>query len=100
MHVQASTLHKMLGELRASYGLSYQQLSARSYVDVAYLHRLETGRATRPSRDVLIRIAFGLGLDLETADDLILAAGHFPLLSINSIGAAKDQTRRMTHTTP
>jgi hypothetical protein len=47
---------------------------------VAYLHRIETGRARRPSRDVLIRIALGLGLELEIADELIQAAGHVPLL--------------------
>ncbi len=73
-------LHERLRRLRAEAGLSYQQLSARSYVDVAYLHRLETGRAARPSRDVLIRVALGLGLPLEQADALIAAAGHLPLL--------------------
>ena len=49
-------------------------------MDVAYLHRLDTGRAARPSRDVLIRIAFGLGLEIEAADALIAAAGHLPLV--------------------
>lgn len=69
-----------LKQLRAAYGLSFQQLSERCYVDVAYLHRIETGRARRPSRDVLIRIAFGLGLELEAADVLLTTAGHVSLL--------------------
>lgn len=73
-------LHDRLRRLRAEAGLSYQQLSERSYVDVAYLHRLETGRAAHPSRDVLIRVALGLGLALEAADELVAAAGHLPLL--------------------
>ena len=74
------TLQERLKRLRAEYGLSYQQLSERSGVDVAYLHRIETGKAHRPSRDILIRIALGLGLEIEAADDLVRSAGHVPLL--------------------
>jgi transcriptional regulator with XRE-family HTH domain len=70
----------MLQQLRAEAGLSYQHLSERSHVDVGYLHRLETGKASRPGRDVLIRIGIGLGLDITGLDTLITAAGHWPLL--------------------
>jgi len=73
-------LSEKLEQLRAESGLSYQLLSDRSQVDVAYLHRLETGRASRPSRDVLIRIGIGLGLDVTGLDELITVAGHWPLL--------------------
>jgi len=73
-------LQERLKRLRAEYGLSYQLLSERSGVDVAYLHRIETGKAHRPSRDILIRIALGLGLEIETADSLVRSAGHVPLL--------------------
>jgi transcriptional regulator with XRE-family HTH domain len=73
-------LQERVRRLRAEYGLSYQLLSERSGVDVAYLHRIETGKAHRPSRDILIRIAFGLGLEIEVADDLVRSAGHVPLL--------------------
>ena len=73
-------LQETLKRLRAEYGLSYQQLSERSCVDVAYLHRIETGKAHRPSRDILIRVALGLGLEIETADSLVRSAGHVPLL--------------------
>jgi transcriptional regulator with XRE-family HTH domain len=75
-----TSLQEWLRRLRAEYGLSYQQLSERSCVDVAYLHRIETGKAHRPSRDILIRIALGLGLEIETADSLVRAGGHVPLL--------------------
>ena len=39
-------LHECLQRLRAESGPTFQKLSERSYVDVAYLHRIETGRAT------------------------------------------------------
>ena len=78
--VEHVPLQERLKRLRAEYGLSYQQLSERSSVDVAYLHRIETGKAHRPSRDILIRIALGLGLEVETADSLVRCAGHVPLL--------------------
>jgi transcriptional regulator with XRE-family HTH domain len=81
-----------LKQLRAEFGLSYQQLSERSYVDMAHLHRLETGQAARPSRDVLIRIAFGLGLEIEAADSLIAAAGHLPLLKV-PVGSCRSSDR-------
>jgi transcriptional regulator with XRE-family HTH domain len=77
-----TSLQESLRRLRAEYGLSYQQLSERSAVDVAYLHRIETGKAHRPSRDILIRIALGLGLEIEIADSLIRAGGHVPLLPV------------------
>ena len=80
MVTERRSLHEQLQHYRAEYGLSFQQLSARSYVDVAYLHRLETGRAARPSRDILLRIAIGLGLDVERTDDLLATAGHLPLI--------------------
>jgi|SRR3990170_6363352 len=80
LHSNKPSLSKLLQQLRAESGLSYQPLSERSCVDIAYLHRLETGRASRPSRDVLIRIGVGLGLDIEGLDELITVAGHWPLL--------------------
>jgi transcriptional regulator with XRE-family HTH domain len=79
-------LYEHLRILRAVNGLSFDMLSARSHVDVAYLHRLETGKACNPSRDVLFRIALGLGLDVEMTDELIRIAGHVPLLKYPSPG--------------
>ena len=79
-------LYEHLKILRAAYGLSFDMLSGRSHVDVAYLHRLETGKACNPSRDVLFRIALGLGLDVEMTDELFRIAGHVPLLKYPRIG--------------
>jgi transcriptional regulator with XRE-family HTH domain len=69
-----------LRALRAAAGLSYQQLAERAAIDQAYLYRLETGRKSNPSRDALIQIGIGLGLDVEALNTLIIAAGHIPLL--------------------
>jgi transcriptional regulator with XRE-family HTH domain len=64
---------------RLEQGLSFHQLAERSQVDVAYLHRLEDGQAAHPGRNVAIRIAIGLGLDLDDTEELLLASRHVPL---------------------
>ena len=84
-----------LGEALRHYhtrtGLSIAQVAAEVGVDRVYLWRLETQDADwlhapltgdpprRPSRDLIIRIAFAMGLTLDEADDLIMAAGYAPL---------------------
>jgi transcriptional regulator with XRE-family HTH domain len=75
----ATTLADKIGELRRRSGLSFDRLSERSYTNVSYLHALETGKKAHPSRDVLIRIGFGLGVEAESVDELLLLAGHLPL---------------------
>lgn len=65
---------------RLEQGLSFHQLAERSQVDVAYLHRLEDGQASRPGRNVAIRIAIGLGFDLHAAEEMLIAAGHLSLV--------------------
>lgn len=64
---------------RLEQGFSFHQLAERSQVDVAYLHRLEDGQAAHPGRNVAIRIAIGLGLDLDDTEELLLASRHVPL---------------------
>lgn len=88
MDAQHTSLQESLRQLRSDYGLSFHQLSERSHVDVAYLHRIETGQAVRPSRDVVIRIAIGLGLDIETTDMLLTDAGHISLLPVTRASRA------------
>jgi transcriptional regulator with XRE-family HTH domain len=65
---------------RLEQGLSFHQLAERPQVDVAYLHRLEDGQASRPGRNIAIRIAIGLGLDLDATEELLLASGHLSLV--------------------
>jgi len=69
----------LLRVARQEQGLSFHQLAERSDVDVAYLHRLEDGQATRPGRNLTIRVAIGLALDLQATEELLVAAGHQPL---------------------
>jgi len=76
-HTQS--LADKLGELRQRSGLSFDKLAERSFTNVSYLHALESGKKARPSRDILIRIGFGLGVDPELIDDMLITAGHLPL---------------------
>jgi len=62
--------------------LSYSKAAHLCWVDVGYLHRLVTGAKSGPSRDVVIRLAIGLGLTVPETDELLMAAGHAPLLQI------------------
>jgi len=65
----------------AESGLSYQQLAERSAVDVAYIHRLASGKAINPGRNVVIRLGIGLGLDVYGVDELLKATGQLPLIT-------------------
>ena len=49
-----------------SRNITYRELSEESGVQLAYLHRLITGKATNPGLDVAARIATGLGVMLYT----------------------------------
>lgn len=75
----ALTLFQLLAQKRQESGLSFQNLSLRSHVDVAYLCRLEKGQASNPGRNVVLRIGIGMGLGVEEIDELLVAAHHFPL---------------------
>lgn len=72
-------LPQLLAQRRRESGLSFQILSDRSQVDVAYLCRLEKGQASHPGRNVVLRIGIGLGLGIEAIDELLIAARHLPL---------------------
>jgi transcriptional regulator with XRE-family HTH domain len=70
---------ELLKYWRAERDFSFRQLSELSYVDGAYLHRLENNTATRPGRNVLLRVSIGLGLNIENTNELLMVAGHVPL---------------------
>ncbi len=74
---------ELLKYRRAERAFSFHQLSELSCVDVAYLHRLENNIATRPGRNVLLRVSIGLGLDIDDTDELLMVAGHMPLRRIS-----------------
>lgn len=61
-------LGKMLVELRALRKLSSKELALRAGVDPSYITALEKGRRTKPSADVVQRLALALNLSaVQTA---------------------------------
>ena len=58
----------------------YHGIAARAYIDVGYLHRLVNGVKHNPGRDTVIRIGLGMRLNVAEVDELLLAAGHAPLV--------------------
>ncbi len=74
---------ELLKYWRAERDFSFRQLSELSYVDGAYLNKLENNIATRPGRNILIRVSIGLGLDIDDTDELLMIAGHVPLRRMN-----------------
>ncbi len=75
-----SRLHDVLRKAREASGLSLMQLSERSYIDDAYISRLERGLQANPSRDTLIRFGIGLGLGIDGINNILTAAGLLPLV--------------------
>ncbi len=82
---QSQLLANKIGELRERSGLSFDKLAERSFTNVSYLHALESGKKAHPSRDILIRIGFGLGIEPELIDELLVTAGHLPLFEGNNL---------------
>jgi transcriptional regulator with XRE-family HTH domain len=75
---------------RAERALTFRGLSDRAHVDIAYLHRLENNLAVQPGRNIILRIAIGLKLDIDDTNDLLIVAGHLPLLRRESINTAHE----------
>ena len=75
---------------RMKRGITIAELASAVGVDRAFLYHLEDAdadwlnppldaRGRQPTRDLMIRIAIVLRLDLDHADDLLMAAGYRPL---------------------
>jgi transcriptional regulator with XRE-family HTH domain len=75
-----TNLGKSLRTLREAAGLSYNALGDRAHIDAKYLYNLEAGKRENPSRNALIRIGIGLGLDVASLDELLVATGHVGLI--------------------
>ncbi|MGI5225154.1 helix-turn-helix transcriptional regulator [Actinoallomurus sp. CA-142502] len=83
------------GSRRRVPGLRREELAQLAGISVEYYQRLEQGRATRPSREVLDAIACALGLsEVERAhlDSLRRVAAHS---ADQAAGAPRPQLRRM-----
>ncbi len=62
-----------LAELRLKSGLSVGQIVLRCNIDRTYFHQLLNG-TRKPSRDKLIQLSFGFGLDVDGVQELLKAA--------------------------
>ena len=72
---QDSSFGDYLRELRKAKGLSQKELAERVEIDFTYLSKIETGSASPPAEDTILRLADVLRAD---ADKLILLAGKVP----------------------
>jgi transcriptional regulator with XRE-family HTH domain len=67
---------------REESGMSLGLLALKMETSPAYLFRLEKGIAARPGRNFTIRLGLVLYLDdIERLDQLLVAAGHLPLIT-------------------
>jgi transcriptional regulator with XRE-family HTH domain len=72
-----SGVGELLRGWRADRRLSQLELSVRAGVSARHLSFLETGRS-RPTRDMILRLAEELGVPLRSRNELLLAGGFAP----------------------
>ena len=66
------------GSSRRARGLRREELASLAGISVDYLVRLEQGRATNPSTQVLAALSRALRLTNEERDHLYIVAGQAP----------------------
>jgi transcriptional regulator with XRE-family HTH domain len=69
----STQLHEYLRELRRASGLSPAEIVKHCNIDRTYLHQLFNG-TRKPSRDKLLQLSFGFGLDDEQTQALLKVA--------------------------
>ncbi len=86
-----NTLGRVLRSYRERAGLTPSDIAAKVHIDRMYIHKLEGqctdwlnrplhgGPVRQPSRDLIIRFIIALQLDINEADELLMAAGYAPL---------------------
>jgi transcriptional regulator with XRE-family HTH domain len=67
----------LLRHWRSRRGMSQLDLAIAAEVSARHVSFLETGRA-QPSREMVLRLAFALGIPLRDQNALLRAAGHAP----------------------
>ncbi len=75
---QPPLFHEYLRQLCQGRGEIAERVIKRAGIDRTYGHQLFSGRR-RPSRDKVIQLAFGFGLDVEETQQLLKAARHTAL---------------------
>jgi len=75
---QPPLFHEYLRQLCRGRGEVAERIIKRAGIDRTYGHQLFSGRR-KPSRDKVIQLAFGFGLDVEETQQLLKAARHTSL---------------------
>jgi transcriptional regulator with XRE-family HTH domain len=76
--VQPADVGLPVGSSRRTRGLRREELASLADISVDYLVRLEQGRATNPSAQVLAALSRALRLTIEERDHLYTVAGQAP----------------------
>lgn len=74
----APDFHALLGDLCEERGLLPARVIEQSQIERTYGHQLFNG-TRRPSRDKVLQLAIGMGLNVEETQKLLRAAGKSPL---------------------
>ena len=73
-----TTFPETMKYYRAAYRVSQQAAAEGSQYDKSFISRLESGER-KPSRDVILRLAEGIGLSADDTDKLLLSASFAPV---------------------
>ena len=82
-HIVTPTLREHLQYLLASKRMERQDVIRRAELDSNYINQLFSGIRTKPSRDQMLALAFGFGLDSDEANRLLRVAEVGALYSKN-----------------
>src|SRR5689334_2205648 len=95
------TVGELLRQWRHRRGLSQLDLAIAADVSARHVSLVETGKS-RPSADMILRLADQLQVPLRDRNRLLLAAGFAPRyaerpLDDTALSAARDAVRRVLH---
>ncbi|MEU4690803.1 helix-turn-helix transcriptional regulator [Actinoplanes sp. NPDC023714] len=82
-----SDVGTLLREWRTSRRMSQLELSSQTGVSTRHLSFVETGRS-RPTRDMILRLAGELDVPLRAQNELLLAGGYAPAWTENGLDGA------------
>ena len=78
----------VLTRLRRQVGCSLYRLAETGGLDRPYLHHLENGTKSNPSREMVLKISAALirsGADVLVVDRLLLASGNLPIFLLAGV---------------
>jgi transcriptional regulator with XRE-family HTH domain len=80
-----SEVGQLLRDWRTTRRMSQLALSGQAGVSARHLSFLETGRS-RPTREMILRLADQLGVPLRSRNELLLAGGFAPAYAESDLG--------------